>query len=269
MNLLIAIFSVLSGLAFGSFLNVCISRLPEGESVVQPRSRCPRCRHPIRERDNIPLLSWLLLRGRCRDCGTGIPVRYPLVELSTAALFLLCFLRYGVTVRGVGAATFCFLALGLAVMDAESFLLPDAFTLPGILLGIGFVGWVSCCGWMAHVEGAGRSLASALGGAAVILLIRWLYWLVRRREGMGLGDAKLLAMIAAWLGPWLTLVVLFLGVVAGALYGVVLLAAHQVQPPEKREALGPLPFGSFLCAASIYALFYGQQTIEWYMSFFR
>ncbi len=119
MNLLAVIFSALFGLVFGSFLNVCIARLPRGESIVRPRSHCPLCHHTIREKDNIPLLSWLLLRGRCRDCGGSISIRYPVIEATTAALFVLCVLRFGPTVRGLAAAIFCFLLLGLAAMDAR------------------------------------------------------------------------------------------------------------------------------------------------------
>jgi leader peptidase (prepilin peptidase) / N-methyltransferase len=271
-NLLIAIFSVLTGLAFGSFLNVCISRLPQHESVVRPRSRCPRCHHPIRERDNIPVLSWLVLRGRCRDCGTRIPIRYPLIEFATAALFLLCFLRFGVSMKALGAATICWLLLGLAAADAESFLLPDAMTLPGIALGMIFTGVNTCCGLAAQLRAAGTSLLAAAVGAAVILLIRWLYWLVRRREGIGLGDAKLLAMNAAWLGPWLTLLTLFLAVIAGAIYGVGLLIAHRLGAGRGHAStteVPRLPLGSFLCGAGIFAIFCGRPVIDWYLSLMR
>jgi leader peptidase (prepilin peptidase)/N-methyltransferase len=131
---------VLFGLAFGSFLNVCISRLPRHESIVHPRSRCPRCRAGIQAADNIPILSWILLRGRCRVCRWPIPWRYPAVEFATAALFLLSFLRFGLGVVAIGMAVLCFLLLGLAVMDAETMRLPDAFTLTGIVLGILYSG---------------------------------------------------------------------------------------------------------------------------------
>jgi leader peptidase (prepilin peptidase) / N-methyltransferase len=269
-KLLPAIFSVLFGLAFGSFLNVCISRLPEGESVVKPRSRCPHCRHSIRGRDNIPLLSWLLLRGRCRDCGAGISIRYPLIELSTAALFLLCFLKFGLSLRGLAGAILCWLLLGLAAMDAEWFLLPDTFTLPGIGLGVLYWAWKGCCGPIGHLQGGGRSLLVAGAGAAVMLLIRWVYWLFRRKEGMGLGDAKLMAMIAAWLGPWMALLVLFLAVVSGAVYGVMVLLSGRMRGKHGAPSEAPrLPFGSFLSGAAIFALFYGVHIINWYMSFMR
>jgi leader peptidase (prepilin peptidase)/N-methyltransferase len=336
-TLLVAIFCVLFGLAFGSFLNVCIARLPRHESIVRPASHCPACAKPIRAWDNLPLLSWIILRGRCRNCGWPIPWRYPLVELGTAILFLLAYLTFGLTLQAAGMALLCFTLFGLAVMDAETLLLPDAFTLPGIVLGVIFSGLTG--GWRA----AGWSAAYAVGGAALILLIRGTYWLVRRREGMGLGDAKLFALIAAWLGPWQSLLVLFLGVVTAAVFSLLWVwlgnsqqklprsrdpqmplaekqdigiaeeqdISHKNEPgghishgkepgrhinggkePGRRglqpsqnpgiragalapevEAHGPgsqqIPLGSFLCAAAIYAIFRGEQTLKWYLQFFR
>ena len=262
MNLLAGIFIALLGLVFGSFLNVCIWRLPRHESVAAGRSRCPECAAEIRAWDNVPLLSFILLRGRCRDCGAAISWRYPAIELATAALWLLCWLEFGISVQGIGMAVFCFLALGLAAMDAETMLLPDAFTLPGILLGAIYTGATCHRGWLI---GAGLALAWAAAAAALILAIRGLYWLIRRREGMGLGDAKLLAMIAAWLGPKNALLAFFLAVVGGAVYGLLWLAAKR----GRGGATARLPLGSFLCAAAIYAAFQGRATIGWYLSLFR
>ncbi|HEY0796614.1 MAG TPA: prepilin peptidase, partial [Acidisarcina sp.] len=192
MHTLSAVFTVLFGFAFGSFLNVCISRLPAGESVVRPPSRCPQCHHEIRAIDNVPLLSWLLLRGHCRACGSRISFRYPAVEAVTAALFLLCFLTFGLSLRGAGSAALCFLLVGLAVMDAETMLLPDALTVPGIVLGIIYA-WltgstsepITAPFHLVDSPRASAVLMSALTGvaaAAFILLIRWIYWLVRRQE---------------------------------------------------------------------------------------
>ena len=262
MNLLAGIFAGLLGLAFGSFLNVCIWRLPRHESVAAGRSRCPDCGAEIRAWDNVPLLSFVLLRGRCRDCGTAISWRYPAIELGTAALWLLCWLEFGISVQSLGMAVFCFLALGLAAMDAERMLLPDAFTLPGIILGVVYSGATCHRGWLV---GAGMALVWTAAAAALILGIRGLYWLIRRREGMGLGDAKLLAMIAAWLGPENTLLAFFLAVVGGALYGLLWLAAKR----GRGAITARLPLGSFLCAAAIYAAFQGRATIGWYLSLFR
>ena len=269
--MLISIFAVLAGLAFGSFLNVCISRLPRHESIVTPRSRCPRCLTQIENRDNIPLLSWLLLRGRCRHCGVRIAVRYPLIEVANAALFLLCFLAFGLTVRGVASAVLCWLLLGLASTDAETMLLPDALTLPGLALGVVYSALVSPDGSFAPLQWrhAGESLLWAACAAAVILLIRGMYWLIRRREGIGLGDAKLLAMIAAWIGPLQTALVLFLAVIAAAVYGLAFLAWHQRSQAAHPDATTRVPLGAFLCAAGIVAIFEGDSILNWYMGFFR
>jgi leader peptidase (prepilin peptidase) / N-methyltransferase len=269
LNLLAGIFAGLLGLAFGSFLNVCIWRLPRHESVAAGRSRCPECGAAIRARDNVPLLSFLLLRGRCRDCGAAISWRYPAIELATAALWVLCWLEFGVSVQGIGMAVFCLLVLGLAAMDAETMLLPNAFTLPGIVLGLIYSGAICGGGWSGRLRCVGASLGWAVCGAILILAIRGLYWLVRRREGMGVGDAKLLAMIAAWLGPANALLAFFLAVVGGAVYGVFLLMFRDPGPKIRTWGTHRLPLGSFLCAAAIYATFEGRETVGWYLSLFR
>jgi leader peptidase (prepilin peptidase) / N-methyltransferase len=289
---LVAIFVVLLGLAFGSFLNVCISRLPRHRSIMRPRSRCPKCGAAIAARDNVPILSWILLRGRCRACGWQIPWRYAAVETATAALFLLCFLKFGQPLESIGMAVLCFLLLGLAVMDAETLRLPDAFTWPGIGLGVVWSGWIlpttrglrigpaSAPGigivfltrravpsgrwhwsWVMALDAALWALVAAL----VILAFRWLYFAVRGKEGMGIGDAKLMAMIGAWLGPALTLLTLFLGVLAAAVLGVIWITIR-----GRRGAMTMrLPFGAFLCAAAILSVFAGGLILDWYLRFFR
>ncbi|HEX3470918.1 MAG TPA: prepilin peptidase [Silvibacterium sp.] len=264
-NLLAGIFCGLLGLVFGSFLNVCISRLPRHKSVAAGRSRCPQCGASIRAVDNIPLLSFLVLRGRCRNCGEQISWRYPAIELATAALWVLCWLQLGWSLTALGMAAFCFLLLGLAAMDAETMLLPDAFTLPGITLGIIYSGAVCDGGWLGRLRCAGASLGWAVCAAALILASRGLYWLVRRREGMGLGDAKLFAMIAAWLGPGNATLAFFLAVVGAALYGILWIALRK----GENKASARIPLGSFLCAGAIYAVFEGQAMVEWYLGFFQ
>lgn len=259
MELLNLIFIAVTGLMFGSFLNVCISRLPHHQSIVRPRSRCPHCGAAISARDNIPLLSFLFLGGRCRACQRPIAWRYPAIEFVNAALWILCWLKYGPTLQAAGMAVLCFLLLGFAAMDAETMRLPDAFTLPGILLGILYSGLIGH-----HVRCYFLSAVWAAAAAAVIFAISAIYWLFRRRRGMGVGDAKLLAMIAAWLGPGSTLVVLFLASVGAAVYGIVISLARR-----RFQATLPLPFGSFLCAAALYAVFQGRQTLVWYLGYFR
>jgi leader peptidase (prepilin peptidase)/N-methyltransferase len=265
MALLTGICASVFGLAFGSFLNVCISRLPRHESIVRPRSHCPRCGAMIRSSDNIPILSWILLRGRCRHCRQPIAWRYPAVELATAALFLLCDLRFGLTVTGIGMAVLSFPLIGLAVMDAETMRLPDAFTLPGIALGILYSGLLPADQPADHLSHAIASILWAASAALLLLLIRWLYFLVRHQEGLGLGDVKLLAMIAAWLGPAPTILTLLLGALATGLFGVLDVALSR---GKRSFASTRLPLGSFLCAAAIYTIFAGTPIIRWYLHFY-
>ncbi len=296
----------LIGLLLGSFLNVCISRLPRGESIVQPRSRCARCHHTIQWFDNIPLLSFLLLRGRCRRCRTHISWRYPLVELTTglwfAAIAALAsasspsalsapVLSPAMTIQSVALAILGFLLIGLMVMDWQTLRLPDSFTLTGILVGfflacseaiflnpgedqvllpaehmrlrspgVGAVeGNVFLTGPEALVFGR---LGAILGAAGLLLLIRWLYRRLRDREGMGLGDVKLLAMIAAFLGFAQSLLAFFVGVLAAGLAAAVLLSRSRATRST------PLPFGSFLAAGGLLAALLGPTLLAWYASFF-
>jgi leader peptidase (prepilin peptidase) / N-methyltransferase len=307
--MILCIFFGLCGLLLGSFLNVCILRLPAGESVAWPRSHCRQCNQPIANRDNIPLLSYLLLGAACRACGSRIPWRYPVIELATCVLFVMCCLKFSPSWLAGCWALLCFLLLGLAVMDAETLLLPDLFTLPGLLAGVVFAalspglggfGWA----WGTAVRAAGWSLLAAAAAAAVLLLIAGAYWLVRRRMGMGLGDVKLLAMLAAWLGLRQTGLVLFLAVVAGALYGLgaillnrkadipgfpvkfggddTLHAAFLNESRTRGRSLGPrtgnpgrspgqlpVPFGTMLSLAGVYSIFLGERTLGWYLQFFH
>ena len=214
--------------------------------------------------DNIPLLSWLALRGRCRACRHSISWRYPAVEIATAALFLLSFLRFGLTLTGIAIDILCFLLLGLAVMDAETMRLPDAFTLTGLALGVVYAAVLPAEFLTQRLWHAGQSLLWAVLAALVLLLIRWIYQLLRHVEGMGMGDVKLLAMIAAWLGPGPTLLALVLGTFATAVFGVLALL---VAPRHRRSLATRLPLGSFLCGAALYTIFAGQPILHWYAKF--
>ena len=273
--MIFCIFFGLCGLLLGSFLNVCILRLPAGESVVWPRSHCRQCNQPIANRDNIPVLSWLLLGAACRACGERIAWRYPLIELATCALFAMCCLHFGPGWEAGAWALLCFLLLGLALMDAETMLLPNLFTLPGLLLGVLFTGLRSSLqaawAWRPGVRAAGLSLLAAAVAAALLLLIAGVYWLARRRMGMGMGDVKLLAMLAAWLGMRQTALVLFLAVIAGALYGLgaILSARRGVAAEEVPAGQLPIPFGTMLSVAGLYSIFLGERTVSWYAQFFR
>ncbi len=272
------VFALLFGLAFGSFLNVCISRLPRHKSIVRPPSHCPHCNKPIAAYDNIPLVSFVLLRGRCRNCQKRIAWRYPFVEAAVAALTVgnVLFIG-GIDLDSIGLSIFCALLLALAVCDAETMQLPDALTLPLLGLGIlyrasdGVVGEMhrgAAYAWHSALLLGLRGAISAAATALVLLLLRWLYALVRRRQGLGLGDVKLAAAIAAWLGARQMCVVFFLAVVTGAITALLVLA---LQGRKRSKAEGPLavPFGTFLALAGIYCAFLGIDTLEWYLNFFH
>jgi len=297
------------GLLFGSFLNVCITRLPRNQSIVHPRSRCPHCGAAIRWYDNIPLLSWLLLRGRCRDCKQSIPLHYPLVELGVALWFmmeashlhLLFHPTSGIEVSSditsllithLGIGIIGFLLIGLMVMDWQTHILPDAFTLWGVVIGFllacvqaAFLGptedQVLLPANHIHLTSPGATtdsgnvfltgpehlvlarLTAICGAAILLLLIRWIYKALRHREGMGLGDVKLLAMIAAFLGFTPAILALFFGVVIASVYAAILLARGRANAASK------LPFGSFLAIGGLIAALYGSRLIDMYASLLR
>jgi leader peptidase (prepilin peptidase) / N-methyltransferase len=264
---------VLLGMACGSFLNVCITRIPRGESVVRPRSHCRSCGLPIANRDNVPLLSWILLRARCRFCGHRISWLYPMIEAATSLLFLACWLKFGPGWQSIGWAILCFLLLGLAVMDAQTMLLPDLFTIPGFLLGVVFTGLRGALAGVRPEAVAGlRSAAwaslAAILAAGLLFLLLGLYWLIRRRQGIGMGDIKLVAMLAAWLGLTQTALVFFIAVVAGAAYGLFLIATHRSNEGCAASQLA-IPFGAFLSSAGLYSIFLGERAAAWYGQLFR
>ncbi len=249
------------GLVFGSFLNVCITRLPAHASIITPRSRCRSCGMQIRALDNIPVASWIWLRGRCRACRARISIQYPLVELGTALLFLACVLQTGASWTTLIDAVACFFLLGLAVMDAQTMLLPNSFTLTGLALA--FVLKVFAPGAQQRGYIALRITEDALLAGALLLLVWAVYSLARRRQGVGLGDIKLLAMMAAFLGLPLALFAYFVSVVAAALFAIVLVARGKARGTDR------IPFGSFLAVAGIAAIFLGKPVLTWYMAFFH
>ena len=271
-------FTLALALVFGSFLNVCIARLPRHRSIAWPGSHCPHCHAPILARDNVPVLSWIRLRGHCRACRAPIAIRYLLVELAYPLLVVSAVARFGFTPSALGAAVFCFFAGGLLVTDLETFLLPDALTLPGTVCALGFafanagagLGWVPFTRGvlMAHLAVLMTAALAALSWALVFLAIRLGYYLARRRHGMGLGDVKLAAMLAAWLGVGVMAVAVLLAVIAAACTGLLLPLVRR-KPRQDSWKTMRLPFGAFLCAGGLYALFFGQQTLTWYMSFYR
>ena len=243
------------GLMVGSFLNVCIARIPAGESVVTPRSRCPRCKKPIASYDNIPVISWLLLRGRCRNCGLAISPIYPAVELVTALTFVGQAIVLGddlplLVVRLVFTA----LLIVLFGTDFQTMRLPNALTYSGIVIGLASSVFLPP-GWQSSLVGAAL-------GAAIPLAIRWAWYRATKVDAMGLGDVKMLAMIGAFLGWQQVWVVLFLATLTGALFGITLLAI------KKRSLASRLPFGTFLAMAAYAASLVGERLAHWYTSLY-
>jgi leader peptidase (prepilin peptidase)/N-methyltransferase len=254
-----ALVAALAGLLLGSFLNVCVYRMPRDLSVVRPRSYCPVCEAPIAWYDNIPVLSYVRLRARCRKCGARIPFRYPLVELLTGSLFFLYVYGLGLTGEALKYCLFSALMVGLIFSDLEERILPDEFTLGGWLAGLA-VAWLvplesDIVGLVLHLAGAdwpprALSLAEAVVGSIVPALALWmcgaLYEAIRHREGLGFGDVKMVGCLGAFLGLRATLMVFFLGSLAGAVLGLVFILLRR-----KDVATFELPFGSFLGAAAL------------------
>jgi leader peptidase (prepilin peptidase) / N-methyltransferase len=282
------------GLTFGSFLNVCIYRLPRGRSVVSPGSACPQCKTAIKPYDNIPVLSWLILRGKCRACGARITPRYMLVELATGLLFMACYFAFGWTLEAVKFCVLAFLLVGLIFTDYEMRLLPDALTLPGLLIGLAFslivplrdflttlipLVWHYDPPW--RVLSLSDALLGALIGAGFLYAVRLGFYLLRGYEGMGLGDVKLMGMVGAFVGAKITLLSILGGSVLGTFIGIGIapflyrkkkkywLARRRsdgvASERAKRAAFrNRLPFGVFLGGAALLLMFFGHQILDWY-----
>lgn len=251
---LLILYASLFGLLVGSFLNVVVHRLPRGTSIVFPRSSCTFCGGAVSARDNVPVLSYLLLRGKCRRCAAPISIRYPLVELVTGVLFALCAWRFGYSLETVVSILFCCLLLSLALIDFDHFLLPDRLTLPGIVAGLLLQPWLPQTRFLDAVLGV------LLGAGALILIVNFWYWL-RSEEGMGLGDVNMLAMVGAFLGWQGAAVTLVVATVAGAVTGLLLIAFRQL------DARSRLPFGVFLSFGAAIALFLGQKLANFYLGY--
>jgi len=299
----LAILIFVFGLVFGSFLNVCIYRLPLGLSAIHPRSRCPHCDKPIALYDNIPVLSWLILGGRCRHCRTRISPRYIVVELLTGFLFLACYAQFGFSLATLKYCTCGFLLLGLIFTDAETHLLPNKMTLPGVALGIAFSLLVpvndlasrflpelispplsSDLSWrfLSLID----SLLGAAIGSSFVYGAGAIYLRTRGVQGMGFGDVKLMAMIGAFLGTKLTIFTLFTASIAGSLFGLWTVLVIWLKRTRRRKARHhesacearrrawesasialrryQMPFGVFLGGMALVAFFWGNRFLEWY-----
>jgi leader peptidase (prepilin peptidase)/N-methyltransferase len=250
----------IAGLLIGSFLNVCIYRIPRGMSVVFPYSFCPECGQAVAWYDNVPLLGYLFLRGRCRDCRQPIGLQYPIVELVTGVAFALTAAKYGWSLGALKWVVFEAILIVLFWTDLEERILPDEFTLGGLAAGILFAIFVYLPGGLAELflPAAGvvwQSLLNAVAGAVILAVPMWLtaaiYERVRGRPGLGLGDVKLLALMGAFLGLGAGLLALVIGAVAGSAIGLIYIWAT-----HKRAATYELPFGTFLCAAAAAVVFF-------------
>ncbi|MGC1606598.1 MAG: prepilin peptidase [Candidatus Acidiferrum sp.] len=286
---MVIVFFFLFGIVIGSFLNVCITRIPEELSIVSPGSRCPRCKTPIKPYDNVPVFAWLWLKGKCRSCGLPISPIYPLVELATGLLFVACFLEFGITQATVKWLFFICLIIILAITDLRVRLLPDVITWPGFAAGLVFSAFVPpndgaaflLCMRLFHWLPPERFLGvmEALLGAAFGSLMLWgaatLYKLVRGREGMGMGDVKMMVMVGAFLGVRNAFLTILLGTLLGSILGVAVIAmmyaggaGRQLAERASRRGLGTarqirwliaskyhLPLGTFLGIAALVVMF--------------
>jgi leader peptidase (prepilin peptidase)/N-methyltransferase len=273
-----AIYAFLFGTVIGSFLNVCVSRWPAGLSVIRPRSRCPRCGRSIRAIENVPIISWLALRARCKGCGEKISIQYPLVELATGLIWLWAFTHYGADFSALRVALFATLLLGIALTDAQHFLIPDQFTVSGLIWVLVSVFIGAFIRDQGPFVGPWDAIIGLCAGAGAIAVVGWLGEVALDRPAMGFGDITLMAVIGGAVGPNRALLTLFLG---ATIAPVVLLGF--VYPWSKRRGendaaqLGldlktpatwrgtELPFGVFLAPAGMVALVYGDRIIGWYL----
>lgn len=245
---------IVVGLCVGSFLNVCIHRLPRGGSLLRPRSRCPGCEYELRWYDNIPVISYVLLLGRCRQCRARISLRYPIVELLTATVFVLHPAVFGWTALMVVRLLFACALIVLFAIDLEHQILPNVITLPGLAGGLIFS--------LVFPPGVLDAVLGALIGGGVLWLIGEAYYRFAGQEGMGGGDVKMLAMVGAFLGWKLVLVTLIVSSIAGSLVGLLVILSRR---GGLKQAL---PYGTFLALGALLASLVGERIVDWYVSFY-
>ena len=289
---MIITFTFLFGLIVGSFLNVCIVRLPSGRSVVKPPSHCPHCKERIRFYDNIPLVSFFILKGRCRSCGEAVSWRYPFVELLNGLLTVLIVHTYGLSLETLVVMLLCSALIVITFIDIDHQIIPDVITLPGMVLGLliapilvsssmflGVSDLNSFLSSLAHplpfyldrllpdagpfITGFLNSFIGLLCGGAPLLFIGWLWEKLRNIEAMGGGDVKLMAMVGSFLGWKGALLTIMLGALSGSVIGIalILLRRHQMDRV--------IPFGPFLALGAVVTLFYGSDLVFWYVGLIR
>lgn len=256
------------GASIGSFLNVCISRWPVDLSVVSPRSRCPRCSRPIAWHENIPLVSWLLLRGKCRGCALPISMQYPLVELVVALMWVASVWAFGLTFEALRVAIFATILLGIAVTDFKHYLIPDGFTITGLVLMLAFAFANLFVGEITRFAAAWPSVLGACVGAGAITIIGWIAEVIMKREAMGFGDTTLMAVVGAAVGAERSLLTIVAGAFVGAVtFLLVVGPIVKVRAARRGEefAFPDVPFGVFLAPAALMVLLWGDALIAWYM----
>lgn len=242
------------GLIVGSFSNVCIYRIPRNESIIYPASHCPKCRSNISPKDNIPLLSYILLKGRCRNCKSKISIQYPIVELLTGLIYLIIYLVYGLSIQSLIYIILSSALIIIAFIDLNEQIVPDVISLPGIVIGfiLSFL--------VPYISFVNSALGVVVGGG-IILIIGLAGSLIFKKEAMGGGDVKLAAMIGAFLGWRYIIISLFLGFFLGALAGIILILSKI----KSREDV--VPFGPFIVLGSFITLLWGEKIISWYIGF--
>ncbi len=265
------------GAAIGSFLNVCIARWPLEQSIVRPPSRCPQCETPIKWYDNVPILGWIQLGARCRNCRAPISVVYPAVELAVALGWMLCALEYGGSFTAVRVAVFGTVMLGIAITDAKHYVIPDGFTVFGLVFVLVTSVVSGARAELTPFATPWDALIGACAGAGAIAIVGWLGEVALKKEAMGFGDVTLMAVVGAALGPGRALLVIFLGAAVGAItfllvvYPIVRfrgagVGGTQMELPlgAKKALMPQVPFGVFLAPAAVLALVFGQQLLDWY-----
>ena len=267
----------LTGAAIGSFLNVCIARWPHEQSVIRPPSKCPHCETPIKWYDNIPILGWLRLGGKCRNCRAPISVVYPAVELAVALGWLFAAFTWGPSLTAVRVAVFGTVMLGIAITDARHYVIPDGFTVFGLVFVLATSVVSGVRGELTPFAMPWDALVGACAGAGAIAIVGWLGEVVLKKEAMGFGDVTLMAVVGAALGPGRSLLVIFLGAAVGAItfllvvYPIMRLrngrGETQIELPfgVRKSELPHVPFGVFLAPAAVLALVFGQQLLDWYI----
>jgi leader peptidase (prepilin peptidase)/N-methyltransferase len=247
---------ILFGLAWGSFLNVVIFRLPLGMSLLKPPSSCPQCEKKIKFYDNIPVISFLLLRGKCRTCGTKIPFSYFLVEILTPLSFLLIYQKHSLSIFFFASCLFASAMIVLGFIDFYHQILPDEITLPGLVLALVYAPFRSDLNLT-------QALTGAVVGAGFLLFVYGTYYLLRKKEGLGMGDVTMMLLIGAYLGWQLTFFTLILASFAGAFVGILFVFF------QKKDLQYSLPFGTFLAPAAYVSLLWGDQIVQAYLGLFR